>query len=57
MAGREATEMAEANSPRERRRSIGALIKCVKGVSIVLEMLVAVGSFSFALTNGLEAHS
>ena len=48
MAGREAREMAEANSPRERRRSIGALIRCRNDASLVPLMPAAVGSYSFA---------
>ena len=48
MAGREAMEMAEANSAREIRRSIGALIRCSNDALLALLLLAAVGSFSFA---------
>jgi len=47
MAGREATEMAEAKSPRERRRSMGALFRCRDYALLVLLLPAAVGSFSF----------
>ena len=48
MAGKEVTEMAEAKSPRERRRSIEERCIEIQDALFVLLMPAAVGSFSFA---------
>ena len=48
MAGREAMEMAEANSPRERRRNKRLKYLCLHDAVELALSRAAVGSFSFA---------